>query len=91
MSFEENIEEEEEEYTSQPQGLRWPAPTGKPSLGAGGDLVIPESIPRLSMRTRPLLPQRGLYPPLEQDNWRQESDATISTSTSHPEAGIPHL
>lgn len=45
QSFAENIEGEESR--SQPQGMRWPEVTRRPSMGAGGDLVIPESVPKL--------------------------------------------
>lgn len=67
QGFAETIEEEES--MSQPQGLRWPAWAGRPNMGASGHLVIPESISRLPMKTRPLLPQGGLCPPSEQGSW----------------------
>lgn len=43
-----------------------PALTERPSMWAGGDLVISESILRLPVRTRPLLPQGSLCPPSKQ-------------------------
>lgn len=60
-------------------------------MGAGGHLVIPESIPKLPMRTRPLLPQRRLCPPSEQGKWKPESDTMIPTRTAPPEAESAHL
>lgn len=59
-------------------------------MGAAGDLVIPESIPRLPVRTRPLLPQESPCRPSEQGNGRPVYDTATSTSTPRPEADGPH-
>lgn len=59
-------------------------------MGAAGDLVIPELIPRLPVRTRPLLPQESPCRPSEQGNGRPVYDTVTSTSTPRPEADGPH-
>lgn len=80
--FAENIEEEE--FMSQPQGLRWPAWSGRPNMGAGGHVAIQELMSRLPKKTRPLLSQWGLM-----SSWARQlepkSDTLISISTPHPE------
>lgn len=77
------------EFMSQPQGLRWPAWSGRPNMGAGGHVVIQEC--QGCLRRPDLFYHSGSLCPAEQGNWSLNLTAWFQSALLTQRWKGPHL